>query len=507
LSYNTAVRIITDKQGGLNKLSKNSFLNPEWLLNSKEAVWLYQEVVLPLRKQHGILDLHTHLNLQQILDNQSLTNIWKAEVYDERYGNRDHYLLQLAAKFPPFSYALAFDPEISEQAKWSTLGKVFPFLEGNHVHQWLHLDLKRVFGIEELLGPDTADRIWNETEKAFQKEAFLPLSLLRKINARVICTTDDPCQDLAEHKKAREAIKDIVFLPTFRPDPYCNIFEESWRENVERICALTGEDTTLHGLVEALRKRHAYFAELGARASDHGLLEPWGLEVSTARAEEIFNRAYEKREKFSVRSPEVRDFISYMMHRFCEMNAEYGMATQIHFGALRDTNVYIYKNWGKDMGGDAVLDDVKVMENLLPLLNKFFSGESSKSYLVLYTMNHNLLPILIALSRTFPNVQIGFPWWFNDAPSFIEEHLLKVAHASCLSFLGGPVADSRKILSEGSRFEVFDRMICRVVGKLLSEGQISQQGAQLIVRSILYDTQKRVFNLQEYFPGTPSPKA
>ena len=47
-----------------------------------------------------------------------------------------------------------------------------------------------------------------------------------------------------------------------------------------KICNLTGEDTSLHGLVEALRKRHDYFVSLGAKTSDHGLLEPYGLEIS-----------------------------------------------------------------------------------------------------------------------------------------------------------------------------------------------------------------------------------
>lgn len=479
------------------------FLGPNWLLTTREAVWLYHEVALPLRKACGIIDIHTHLSLKQICENQSFLNIWKAEVVDERYGNRDHYLVQLAAKFPPFSHALAYDASRPDFEKWMAFSEVFPYLEGNHVHQWLHLDLRRVFDLHEFLGPETGKHIWQVTEKALQREEMLPQALLRKMGGRLFSTTDDPLDDLSYHRMVKETVPDIVFLPTFRPDAYCNIFDGRWRESVKRLCALTGEYTTLHGLVEALRKRHAYFTSMGARASDHGLLEPWGLEVSEARAEEIFIRAYEKGERFALRSPEVRDFISYMMHRFCEMNRDARMVTQIHYGALRNVSDYLYTRWGSDVGGDVTLDGVQVVENLRPLLSRFFSGQSAEeSHLVLYAMNHEFLHVHVALERVFPRVHTGFPWWFNDAPYLIEQALLEVANSSLLASMGGPVADGRKILSEGSRFEVFDRMICRVVGRLLSEGQISRRGAVRLVEALMYRNQVQIFGLEEVLSST-----
>jgi len=148
---------------------------------------------------------------------------------------------------------------------------------------------------------------------------------------------------------------------------------------------LNGKDTTLKGLVEALRKRHVCFAERGARASDHGLLEPYGLDVTENRAAEIFHEAYSKKERYGIRSIETREFISYMMHRFCEMNQERGMVTQIHYGAFRNANKYLFKNWGADVGGDISMDTAHVVENLNPLLSRFFSGETqNQSHLLLY---------------------------------------------------------------------------------------------------------------------------
>lgn len=478
-----------------------NFLNPNWLLTTKEAVWLYHEVALPLRKSRGIVDVHTHLSLRQICDNASFLNIWRAEVVDERYGNCDHYLVQLAAKFPPFSFDLAYDSSRSDFEKWMVLSEVFPYLEGNHVHQWMHLDLGRVFGIEELLGPETGKSIWEATEKALTREDMRPQELLRKMGGRLFATTDDPLDNLEDHKRARATIPDILFIPTFRPDAYRDVASPRFRENVELLCEAAGEDTTLRGLVEALRKRHAYFAAMGARASDHGLVEPWGLEVPEARAEEIFIRAYEKGERFDPRSPEARDFTSYMMHRFLEMDREAHMVTQIHFGVLRDANPYLFSRFGSNVGGDVTLDSIQVVENLRPLLSRFFSGkDKDEHHLVLYTMNHEYLHVLVALARAFPRVHPGFPWWFNDAPHLIEEALLEIANSFLLTSIGGPVADGRKILSEGSRFEVFDRMICRVVGKLLSEGQISRPGATRLVEALMYRNVVWIFGLEGVLP-------
>jgi len=370
---------------------------------------------------------------------------------------------------------------------------VFPYLEGNHVHQWIHLDLRRMFGIKELLSDETADKVWEVTNKHLQRKEMLPQSILKKIGAKIIFTTDDPVDDLAYHKMAKN-IENITFLPTFRPDAYCNLFDDNWKSNVEKICQLTGQGITLKGLVEALRIRHTYFAERRAKASDHGLLEPYGLEVSQERAEHIFRQVYDKGEKFNLRSVETREFISYMMHKFCEMNQEKGMVTQIHYGALRNANEYLFKNWGSDVGGDISADSVNIVENLQPLLSRFFSGESeNQGHLILYPMNQVFAHANLILERAFPNVHSGFPWWHNDSPYVMEQYLLHIAGSSLLTSSGGPVCDGRKILSEGSRFEVFDRIICKTVGSLLSSGQMTYNGGVRTVKALIYKNQMRLF--------------
>jgi len=478
---------------------QEKFLGPEWLLDSAEGIRLYHDVAVPFRQEVGIIDVHTHHNLRQIVENKPFPNIWRAEVLEPRkeYANCDHYIIQLAAKFPGFSQTLARDPQISDYEKWMALSNVFPYLEGSHVHQWMHLDLRRMFGIDDLLSAGTGQKIWKRANELLKKEDMLPQAVLKRVGARLICTTDDPGDELSYHKMAKK-IEDIVFLPTFRPDAYYNIFNDSWRSKVERICQLTQQEVSLKGLVEALKIRHAYFARMGARASDHGLLEPYGLKVSERRAEQIFKEAYDEKKRFHIRSREVQEFISYMMHRFCEMNEERGMVTQIHYGAVRNANEYLFENWGPDTGGDAAAENVNIVENLKPLLSRFFSGESEKqAHLILYPMNQTFVHTNLMLERAFPNVHSGFPWWHNDAPYVMEQYLFHMAGSCVLTSSGGPVCDGRKILSEGSRFEVFDRVICGAMGKLVLVGQISHNGGVRAVKALMYENQARIFNLGE----------
>ncbi len=478
-------------------MESDKFLGPNWLLHTWEAVRLFHDVAVPFRSQVGILDTHTHHNLRQIVENQPFLNIWRGEVLEDRreYANNDHYIIQLAAKLPGFSQALARNPRISDFEKWMALSRVFPDLEGNHIHQWLHLNLRRLFGIRQLLNEKTGKRIWDLTSKHFRKKEMLPQAVLKRARARVICTTDDPIDDLECHSKA-EKLQGVRFLPTFRPDAYANIFNESWRSDVDRLLQKTGKKASLQGLVDALGERHHFFARRGARASDHGLLEPYGLEVSRRRAEEVFRAAYGGKKKFGLRSPETKEFISFLMHRFCEMNQKKGMVTQVHYGAFRNASRYLFEKWGADAGGDVVFDQVYIIENITPLLCRFFDGKDSRqAHLVLYPMNQTFSHVNIMLERAFPNVHAGFPWWHNDTPYVMEHYLLHTAGASLLTSSGGPVCDGRKILSEESRFEVFDRVICRAVGKLMSDGQISKPGGIRLVKALMYENQARLFGL------------
>ena len=186
-----------------------------------------------------------------------------------------------------------------------------------------------------------------------------------------------------------------------------------------------------------------------------------------------------------------------MMHQFCAMNQEKGIITQIHYGTVRNANEYLFKKWGIDVGGDISAENVNIVENILPLLSRFFNGEDkNQGHLILYPMNQVFAHTNIMLERAFPNVHSGFPWWHNDNPYVMEQYLLHLAGTSLLASSGGPVCDGRKILSEGSRFEVFDRIICKAVGNLVSNGQITYNGGVRVTKALMYENQVGLFSLK-----------
>ncbi|GAG21568.1 unnamed protein product, partial [marine sediment metagenome] len=150
-------------------------------------VMFMYDVAVPLREEVGIIDVHTHHDLRQIMENEPFPNIWRAEVLEERegYENCDHYIIQLAAKSAGFSQALARDPNVSDYDKWVALSMVLPDLEGNHVHQWLHLDLRREFGIKELLSGETGDRIWRVINERLKEKEMLPQAILKRAGVKL----------------------------------------------------------------------------------------------------------------------------------------------------------------------------------------------------------------------------------------------------------------------------------------------------------------------------------
>ena len=473
---------------------KPTFLGENWGLENETAKELYYIIVEPLREEKGITDAHNHLSARQIVENENFPDIFTAMVLDtdERWTNRDHYITQQAAKKGvPLSYLL--DDEVSNYDKWKAIAGIFPEFAGNHIYTWAHLELKRILGIEEIINKETCGIIWEKSNEVLSRDKMKPQALLKSMKAKVLCTTDDPLDDLEYHKRAKADIPEIMILPTFRPDKAMNIFSEMWREYVTELCEKTENNKTLDGLLNALAERHDYFSQQGCAASDHGIYQPYGLDVKDSRAKDIFSKVYDRKEKPS--KEEIKDFISFMMHKLCEMNQEKGWITQIHFGAVRDVNPHTLKISGPDSGGDCSTSNIEVVENLNPLLGRFCSGKEGENDLtiVLYCVDPNQYSIILTLNRVFPSLKWGVPWWFNDTTFGMENHLNYMMQAESYSNCAGMVCDGRKILSLGPRHEVYARAVCNVIGGLVEKGIIPEQLTTKIVEELCYNNQVELF--------------
>jgi len=451
-----------------------AFIDDEYLLETETAVDLYDAIA-----DAPILDPHSHVDLQEVVENDGWSDIWEVQ------GATDHYVWELMRKRGVPEEKITGDA--SNKEKWLALAEVFPELIGNPTYEWVHLDLKRRFGIEKRIAPDTAEEIWDETKDLLDQPEYRPQALLEDMNVEVMCSTDDPTDDLADHERAAEELDGIDVKPTWRPDRAIKIAADGWREFVEELEDARGIETAdLDGFLAAMKDSHDYFENHGCVASDLGIEQPVSKPVSEDRAARIYDRAVDGS---NLDPDEVRDFEAFMLEKIGEWNRETDWVTQIHIGAVRDYRWDLYDELGPDTGGDISTQDVELVDALEYFLNTF-DGELD---VVLYTVDPTHYPTAATIARAFPNVSLGAAWWFNDSPFGMEQQLKYVGTVDLLSNYAGMVSDSRKLVSYGSRFEMFRRSLANAVGDMVERGQVPKPEAHDLVERMAYDRPKELF--------------
>ena len=445
-----------------------AFIDKEYLLETPAAKRLYEEI-----RDLPILDPHSHLDVEELVENEGWTDIWEVE------GATDHYVWELMRKRGVPEERITGGA--SNREKWTALAKVFPAFAGNPTYEWVHLDLKRRFGIEKPISADTADEIWEETRAQLQEARMRPQALLAEMNVEVVSSTDDPTSSLEHHRTLADELDDVTVRPTWRPDRAMQIEAAGWTDYVEELGGATDTDVSdLEGFVTALEASHEYFDDHGCGASDHGLREVVSRPVSDRRAGNVYERAAAGE---TLSGEDVRDFKAYVLERIGEMNRDSGWVTQFHIGAVRNYRDSLYDDLGADSGGDVSTQDIELVDNLKYVLNRFDGDEE----FVLYTVDPTHYPTIATIARAFPTVSIGAAWWFNDSPYGMSEQLEYVGTVDLLANYAGMVSDSRKLVSFGSRFEMFRRSLANTVGRMVDRGQIPYETAADLVERVAYD--------------------
>ncbi|MFP4016061.1 MAG: glucuronate isomerase [Halanaerobiales bacterium] len=451
-----------------------AFLDENYLLDNETGKKLYNVV-----KGLPVVDAHNHGDVEEIVKNEGWTDIWEVE------AATDHYVWEVMRKRGVSEDKITGDA--SNKEKWMALAEVFPGIAGNPTYEWIHLDLKRRFGIEDTISADTAEMIWEKTAKMLQTEDMKPQQLLKDMYVKIMCTTDDPTSTLEYHQKAAEEIDGVSILPTWRPDRAMNIEKEDWKTFVADIADRYQEDTgNLEGFLDALQKSHDFFDKNGCKASDHGLFEPISYHVDKDRAAKIHQKAYNGER---LNGEEIRDYKAYLLIQFGEMNKETDWVTQLHIGAVRDYRDSLFEEIGPDTGGDIATHDLEIADNLKYFLNEF----DNKLKIVLYSMAPNHWSTLATISRAFPNIYLGAAWWLNDSPYGMEEQLKYIGTVDLLANFAGMVTDSRKLISYGSRTEMFRRAMSNTIGRMVERGQIPYDVAEELAAGLAYKQQNELF--------------
>ncbi|MFW6306925.1 MAG: glucuronate isomerase, partial [Bacillota bacterium] len=228
------------------------------------------------------------------------------------------------------------------------------------------------------------------------------------------------------------------------------------------------------------------FDDNGCRASDHGVFEPISYKVDRERADDIHQKVYNGEKPDS---QEIRDYKAYMLTQFGKMNTQTEWVTQLHIGAVRNYRKSLLEEIGPDTGGDIATHDLEIADNLNYFVNRF----DPDLKIVLYSMAPDHWSTLATISRAFPNVSLGAAWWLNDSPYGMEEQLKYISTVDLLANFAGMVTDSRKLISYGSRTEMFRRVMCNTIGNMVERGQMPYSVASDLAVGLSYKQQEELF--------------
>ena len=452
-----------------------AFINDDFMLHNETAKHLFFDYA----KYMPIIDYHCHLSPRQIAENYQFKN-----AFDVFLGG-DHYKWrQMRSNGVDEQYITGKADDWEKFVKWA---ETMPYLIGNPLYHWTHLELSRYFGIEKTLSPATAKEIWDTCNSLLSQDDFRAKALIKKSNVEVICTTDDPMDDLAWHKQIKHDSFSTKVLPTFRPDKLVEIEKDGFLDYLQQ----TGADS-FDALLKAISQRIQYFHENGCRLADHGVSwVPFAEGDPAAVLEKKQNGGRLTAEEANVYRTAV------ILHCGREY-ARLGWTMQIHMGAIRNNNTRMFQAIGPDTGFDSI-GDYAVAQNLSRLLDTL-ETEDLLPRTILYSLNPKDNYVLATMLGNFQGggipgkIQLGSGWWFNDQRDGMEEQMKALANLGLLSRFVGMLTDSRSFVSY-PRHEYFRRILCNLVGTWVENGEYPRDEVMLekIIRGIAYQNAKEYF--------------
>lgn len=461
------------------------FMDEDFLLESETAKVLFHNYA----KKMPIVDFHNHLSCEEIYENKqyrNLTEVWLTQ---------DHYKWrQLRTNGIPESIVTG---NCSDDEKYAAWAKTVPSLIGNPLYHWTHLELKRYFHIDDVLNEKTAADIYEKCNACLQTKDYFARGLLEQMNVEVLCTTDDPCDDLRYHKALKEEGYQIKVLPTFRPDNAVHIEKPTFCAYIEKLATCVGSELrNVQDVVTALKQRLAYFIEVGCVITDHGLDRVLYENATFEEANAIYLKGLNKE---CLNVDELRKYKGYVLHELGIEYAKQGLVMQLHMGTLRNNSTRLFNQLGADSGFDS-MNDHAIAEDLSRFLDSL-DKEDALPKTILYTINPKDNEMLASMIGNFQSgipgkVQFGSGWWFNDQKDGMERQMEALMQLGMISKFVGMLTDSRSFLSF-PRHEYFRRILCNKIANLIESGQYPNDIEYVgqMIKNICYHNSKNYFGL------------
>ena len=465
------------------------FIHENFLLGTKTARELYHRFAA----DEPVFDYHCHISPKDIAENRQFKNLFEIWLEGDHYKWRAMRSNGVAEKYCTGA-ATPFE-------KFQAWAGTVPHTLRNPLYHWTHLELARYFGITLLLDETTAEKIWKTANDKLAKPELTTQGILKKFKVKVVCTTDDPVDDLGYHRAFAASGHPTRMLPAFRPDKALTVNQpEGFNKWVNQLGQAANVDINGYAaFLSALQKRHDFFHSQGCRLSDHGMNHCFADFVSESTAAAIFDKA---RKGQAASAQEHVQFSSNLMLYFGQLDAKAGWTKQLHLGALRSNNTRLLKQLGPDTGFDSI-GDFPQTQTLSAYLDRLDS-ENALPKTIIYNVNpvdNYAFATMIGNFQdgTIPGkIQYGSGWWFLDQKEAMEWQMNALSNLGLLSRFIGMITDSRSFMSY-PRHEYFRRTLCNLIGRDVENGELPKDEKLLgsMIRNICFTNAKNYLA----FPG------
>lgn len=464
-----------------------SFLDKDFMLNNDTAKKLYHDYAADM----PIFDYHCHLSPEMMYEDKPFDNITQLFLGGDHYKWRYMRTCGLDEKF--------MTGDAPDKEKFEEFCKALQYAIGNPLYHWTHLELQRYFDIDTVVNASTANEIWEKANAKISETKMSPAKLINDSNVAVVCTTDDPIDNLEWHIKIKEKGHiNAKVLPAFRPDFMINIDKPTFAPYIGKLADVSETKIdNYQDLITAIYKRIDFFHSVGSRVSDHALDNVPFEDATPEMIEGIFKKAMNGE---SLTQFEVDAYKSATLVKLGEKYHELDWTYQLHIGALRNNNTRMFDKIGADTGFDSI-SDYCIAAQLSKLLNALeIKNKLPKT--ILYTLNPKDNYVLATMLGNFQGgmpgkIQFGSGWWFNDQRDGMTEQMKALANLGALNKFVGMLTDSRSFLSY-TRHEYFRRILCNILGTWVEDGEFpaDMDTLKVIVEGISFNNAKEYFGIE-----------
>lgn len=465
------------------------FITEDFLLQTQTARALYHERA----EKMPIYDYHCHLPAELIAADHRFENLTQAWLTGDHYKWRAMRTVGIAEKY--------VTGDASDDEKFEQWARTVPCCLRNPLYHWTHLELKNPFGIKDkLLRPDTAKQIYEACSEMLRTADFSVRNIMRKMNVKLVCTTEGPLDTLEHHKKIRDDGFEVRVHTAFRPDQAMAVEDiQALNAFIEKLGIFCDMDiTNFDSYLAALRRRHDYFHQNGCRLSDHGIETAYADDYTASEIDKIFSKIRAGR---TLETSEQLKFKSAMLFELALMDHEAGWVQQFHLGALRNNSTRLFRTLGRDIGCDS-MGDFEIARPLSKFLDRLDTNNQLPKT-ILYNLNPRDNALCATMAGNFQDgsvpgkMQHGSAWWFLDQKDGMEEQMNVLSNMGLLSQFVGMLTDSRSFLSY-PRHEYFRRILCNMLGDDVEAGLLPNDLELLgnMVEDICFNNAKNYFPME-----------